>query len=58
MQDGENPLRKLPQVQRLLETPAADSLRAEFGRTAVTNALRDTLEIVREQIGGAAGRCA
>ncbi len=51
MQDGENPLRKLPQVQRLLETPAASSLRAEFGRTALTNALRDTLEIVREQIG-------
>jgi L-seryl-tRNA(Ser) seleniumtransferase len=51
VQDGENPLRKLPQVQRLLETPAANSLRAEFGRTAVTNALRDTLEIVREQIG-------
>ena len=51
MQDGENPLRKLPQVQRLLETPAANSLRAEFGRTALTNALRDTLEGVREQIG-------
>ena len=51
MQDGENPLRKLPQVQRLLETPAANSLRAEFGRTALTSALRDTLEIVREQIG-------
>ncbi len=50
MQDGENPLRKLPQVQRLLETPAANSLRAEFGRTALTNALRDTLDGVREQI--------
>jgi L-seryl-tRNA(Ser) seleniumtransferase len=51
VQDGENPFRKLPQVQRLLETPAASSLRAEFGRTAVTNALRDTLDGVREQIG-------
>jgi len=51
VQDGENPLRKLPQVQRLLETPAANSLRAEFGRAAVTNALRDTLEELREQIG-------
>src|SRR5580704_7016297 len=51
VQDGENPLRKLPQVQRLLETPAANSLRAEFGRTALTSALRDTLETVREQIG-------
>lgn len=50
MQDGDNPLRKLPQVQRLLEIPAANSLRAEFGRTALTNALRDTLEGVREQI--------
>lgn len=31
--------------------PAADSLCAEFGRTAVTNALRETLELLREQIG-------
>jgi L-seryl-tRNA(Ser) seleniumtransferase len=30
--------------------PAANLLRAEFGRTAVTNALRDTLEELREQI--------
>jgi L-seryl-tRNA(Ser) seleniumtransferase len=51
VQDGENPLRKLPQVQRLLEMPAAHSLCAEFGRAAVTNALRDTLDGVREQIG-------
>ena len=51
MQDAENPLRNLPQVQRLLELPAANSLRAEFGRTALTNALRETLEELREQIG-------
>jgi L-seryl-tRNA(Ser) seleniumtransferase len=51
VQDGENPLRELPQVQRLLEAPAANSLCAEFGRTAVTNALRATLEGLREQIG-------
>ena len=51
MQDGENPLRNLPQVQRLLEMPAANSLCAEFGRRAVTNALRDTLEGLRAQIG-------
>lgn len=51
MQDFENPLRNLPQVQRLLEMPAAHSLCVEFGRTAVTNALRETLEGLREQIG-------
>jgi L-seryl-tRNA(Ser) seleniumtransferase len=51
VQDGENPLRNLPQVQRLLEMPAANLLCAEFGRTAVTSALRDTLEGLREQIG-------
>jgi len=51
VQDAENPLRNLPQVQKLLEMPAANSLCAEFGRTALTNALRDTLEELREQIG-------
>lgn len=51
MQHGENPLRNLPQVQRLLETPAASSLCAEFGRSAVINALRKTLDELREQIG-------
>jgi L-seryl-tRNA(Ser) seleniumtransferase len=50
VQDGENPLRSLPQVQRLLETPAASSLSAEFGRAAVADALRDTLEGLREDI--------
>jgi len=51
VQDGDNPLRSLPQVQRLLEMPAAASLCAEFGRAAVTQALRDTLQELREQIG-------
>jgi L-seryl-tRNA(Ser) seleniumtransferase len=51
VQDGENLLRKLPQVQRLLEMPAANTLCEEFGRAAVTNALRDTLEGLRAQIG-------
>ncbi len=49
--NGENPLRGLPQVQRLLETPAAILLGAEFGRTAVADALRATLEDLRGQIG-------
>ena len=50
MQDGDNPLRKLPQVQRLLEMPAAHSLCAEFGRASVTRALRETLDDIRVQI--------
>lgn len=51
MQHGDNLFRHLPQVQRLLETPAANSLCAEYGRAAVTNALRETLDGLREQIG-------
>jgi len=47
-------LRALPQVQRLLEIPAAISLCAEFGRPAVTEILRCTLENLREQIGSGA----
>lgn len=54
MQHGDNPLRNLPQVERLLQMPAANSLCAEFGRTAVTNALRETLEGLRERIGAGA----
>ena len=54
MQDGENPLRSLPQVQRLLEMAATASLCSEFGRTAVTQVLRDTLQELREQIGAGA----
>jgi L-seryl-tRNA(Ser) seleniumtransferase len=51
MTDKDHPLRSLPQVQRLLEMPAATSLCSEFGRAAVTQALRDVLQEVREQIG-------
>lgn len=50
MQDGENPLRKLPQVERLLQMPAAQTLRAQFGRSALTDAIRRTLDAVRQQI--------
>ena len=54
MQDTQNPLRQLPQVQRLLELPAADSLCAEFGRAAVTNVIREILDGLRTQIGSGA----
>ncbi|MDB5970386.1 MAG: L-seryl-tRNA(Sec) selenium transferase [Hydrocarboniphaga sp.] len=51
MPEGDNPLRQLPQVQRLLEMPAAVSLCDEFGRVSVTTALRSTLAGLREQFG-------
>jgi L-seryl-tRNA(Ser) seleniumtransferase len=54
VQHADNPLRNLPQVQRLLELPAANSLCTEFGRAAVTHALRETLDGLREQIGAGA----
>jgi L-seryl-tRNA(Ser) seleniumtransferase len=50
VQHATNPFRHLPQVQRLLELPAASSLCAEFGRTAVISALRETLDALRERI--------
>ena len=50
LQDGDNPLRSLPQIQRLLELPAAEVLCAEFGRTAVISVLRDGLAGLRAQI--------
>ncbi len=40
----------LPQVQRLLEAPAAEALCAAFGRDAVTSALRHTLDGLRAQV--------
>jgi L-seryl-tRNA(Ser) seleniumtransferase len=46
-----NPLRSLPQVQRLLEMPAAQSLCSQYGHTALADALRDTLAVFRQQIG-------
>jgi L-seryl-tRNA(Ser) seleniumtransferase len=50
VQAGENPLRKLPQLQRLLEASEVDSLCAEFGRVAVINSLRSTLDNIRGRI--------
>jgi L-seryl-tRNA(Ser) seleniumtransferase len=50
MQEGQNPLRDLPQVQRLLELPAAGTLSARFGHVALTAALRATLDELRQQI--------
>ncbi len=44
-------LRSLPQVQRLLEAPEAGALAARHGRAAVTAALRDVLDTVRQRIG-------
>lgn len=58
MQDSHNPLRQLPQVQRLLELATADSLCAEFGRAAVTDAIRETLDGLRARIGSGALQCA
>jgi len=52
VQDGNNPLRGLPQVQRLLELPAASVLCAEFGRQAVVEAVRETLAGLRGEITG------
>ena len=49
-QPADNPLRHLPQVQRLLEMPTAVALCADFGRAAVTGSLRRTLEDLRGQI--------
>jgi L-seryl-tRNA(Ser) seleniumtransferase len=41
-------------VQKLLEAPAAEALCAEFGRPAVVEVIRETLEHLRAQIGGGA----
>jgi L-seryl-tRNA(Ser) seleniumtransferase len=49
-----NPLRKLPPVQRLLETETAQALCVEFGHAAVVGALREVLEEAREEIGSGA----
>jgi L-seryl-tRNA(Ser) seleniumtransferase len=58
VQDAESLLRRLPQVQRLLETPAADALCAEFGRSPATEALRAALDAARAQIRTGAARTA
>jgi L-seryl-tRNA(Ser) seleniumtransferase len=49
-EDGANPFRSLPQVQRLLELPAARALCEAFGHAAVVGATRETLERLRGQI--------
>ncbi len=51
---GEDGRRGLPQVQRLLE--GADALCAEYGRDAVTTALREILGRVRSELGASPGR--
>ena len=45
-----NPLRDLPQIQRLLEAPAAEALCSHWGRIAVTDALRGALADLRLQL--------
>ena len=47
----ENPRRRLPQVQRLLETPECAALCGVYGRAAVTGALRTVLDEYRGEIG-------
>src|SRR5262245_18830176 len=54
MQDTDNPLRNLPQVQRVLEMPAVESLCSAYGRAAVTSAIRETLAGLRDQIAAGA----
>jgi L-seryl-tRNA(Ser) seleniumtransferase len=51
---AENLFRKLPQVQKLLELPATEVLCDAYGRSAVTDALRGSLEDLRERIGAGA----
>ena len=43
-------LRTLPQVQKLMESEAARELTARFPRSAVVNAIRDTLEALRRAV--------
>ncbi len=47
---GDDLLRRLPQVQRLLETPEADALAAAWGRPALADALRRTLDTTRTHL--------
>jgi L-seryl-tRNA(Ser) seleniumtransferase len=50
LKPGDPKLRRLPQIQRLLELPATELLCAEFGRPAVIAALRDSLAVLRGQL--------
>ena len=54
MPEDENLFRSLPQLQKLLELPAAEALCAAYGRAAVTSALRDGLAGLRAEIGAGA----
>lgn len=50
MPQGLNPLRDLPQVQRLLELPEALALAERHGRAALTDTLRRVLDGVRANV--------
>jgi L-seryl-tRNA(Ser) seleniumtransferase len=50
VQADDHPLRRLPPMQRLLETAETESLCAAFGRAAVVAALRATLADIRERL--------
>lgn len=54
MQASDNPFRHVPQVQRLLEPPAALALAAAYGRAALTDACRVVLDDVRGAIASGA----
>ncbi len=51
MNPSDNPFRALPQVQKLLEAPAAGALAEHFGTGALTQALRTVLASARGTIG-------
>ena len=53
---AENPLRKLPSVQHLLELPGAASLCVKHGRAAVTAAIRAVLDDLRKEIARGTGQ--
>jgi L-seryl-tRNA(Ser) seleniumtransferase len=50
-QEDESLRRNLPQLQKLLELPAAAALCDTFGRSSLVNVLRENLATLREQIG-------
>lgn len=52
MSARDNPLRMLPAVDTLLNHPQTATLIAEYGRSAVVDALRDTLDSLRERVRG------
>ncbi len=53
---AENPLRKLPSVQHLLELAPAAEMCVKHGRAAVTSAIRVVLGELRSEIARGAGR--